>query len=239
MKADLHVHTNFSYDGLSSPKEIVEAAIKKNIDCICITDHEEIKGAVEAMKFGFDKDILVIPGIEILTTSGDLLGINVKKIIPSGLPVEQTVKEIRKQGGIAVIPHPFDKPMTGFWGGEKKLRTIDIDGIEVFNGSVILKRSNQKALNFCQRMNLSFTAGSDAHKAGFVGRGYIEFPKDVRSVKGLIEEIINKKGEVRGRALSFWEVLKNITSADAKKTIGYCRLRLKNKKNNKYAKRTS
>ena len=74
MKIDLHIHTKFSWDGFSSPREVVDAAIQKGIDCICITDHNEIKGAIEAMKYGFDKNILVLPGIEILSLDGDILG---------------------------------------------------------------------------------------------------------------------------------------------------------------------
>jgi len=233
MKADLHIHTNFSYDGFSSPEEIVRVAIEKNIDCICITDHGEIRGAVEAMKIAFDKNILIVPGIEILTTSGDVLGINVKKLIPDGLSVEKTVEEIRRQGGIAIIPHPFDRPITGFWGGKKKLQTINVDGIEIFNASVILKRANRKALNFSQEMNLPFTAGSDAHRAKFVGRGHIEFSENIRSAEDLIEAIINKRVKAKGKPLSLREVFENSANADVRKILGYCRLRLKNRKNNK------
>lgn len=216
MKADLHVHTNFSPDGLSSPKEIVKAAIEKNIDCICITDHHEIKGAIEAMKFSFDKNILIISGIEILTTSGDVLGINVKKIIPDGLSVEKTIEEIRKQGGMAVIPHPFDWPVVNFRGGEKKLCSIDFDAIEAFNSSVIFKSANQKAFNFSQKNNLPITASSDAHRAEFVGRGYIEISRSILSEKEVLEEIKNKKVKINGKPLNFWEVFKNSSKADLK-----------------------
>ena len=227
MRADLHIHTNFSYDGLSSPKEMVRAAIEKNINCICIADHGEIKGAIEAMKFGFDKNILVIPGIEVLTNSGDILGINVRKIIPSGLSVKQTIKEIRRQGGIAIIPHPFDWPMMGFWGGEKKLCRVDADAIEVFNASVVFNFANKKALNFCQKNNLCFTAGSDAHRAEFVGRGYIEIPKNVLSEKDILMEIKNKRVEIKGTHLNLWEVLKNSSKSNVKNMISYYQLRRK------------
>jgi len=145
MKADLHVHTTFS-DGFSSPQEVVKTAIEKNIDCLCITDHHETKGAIEAMRFGFDKDILIIPGIEVTTKLGHILGINVKKVIPGGLSPEETIKEIRRQGGIAVIAHPFDWPIEDFVGGGKKILDISPDGVEVFNASVLIKSSNKKLL---------------------------------------------------------------------------------------------
>ena len=59
MKIDLHIHTKFSWDGFSTPKEVVDAAVEKGIDCICIADHNQIDGASQAMKYAFDKNILV------------------------------------------------------------------------------------------------------------------------------------------------------------------------------------
>ncbi len=206
MKADLHIHSNFS-DGISSPQEIVRAAIEKNINCICITDHQEVKGAIEAMRFGFDKDILVIPGIEITTKSGDILGINVKKIIPNKLSVQETVKEIRKQEGIAVIPHFFAWFPKNFRGGKEEF--LVVDAIEVFNAS-LFNFLNKKALNLSKKYNLPLTAGSDAHRAEFVGRGYLEIPKDIFSGKDLIKEIIENRVEAKGKVLNPWEMARNL-----------------------------
>lgn len=222
MKADLHLHTNFSYDGTASPKEVVESAIEKGIKCVCITDHGKTQGAVEAMKFGYDKNILVIPGIEILSKSGDILGINVKKKIPDKLSAEETIKEIRKQGGIATIPHPFNKPLMGFWGGEEKLCRVSPDAIETFNASTIFSSSNTKALDFSQKNDFSFTAGSDAHRKEFIGRGYLEFPDDIVSEKDLIQAIMEGKAKVGGKHLKLWEIMKNVSSANVKSIIIYC-----------------
>ena len=71
---------------------MVKTAIEKKIDCICVTDHGEIRGAIKAMKLAYDKNILVIPGIEILSASGDILGINVRKKIPNGLSLSHGTK---------------------------------------------------------------------------------------------------------------------------------------------------
>ncbi len=205
MKADLHIHTNFS-DGLSSSQEIVKAAVEKGIDCICITDHQEIKGAIEAVRFGFDKDILVIPGIEITTKSGHILGINIKKIIPNGLSAKETVKEIRKQGGLAVIPHFFAWPLNRFRG--KKEDFLAVDAIEVFNAS-LFNFSNKKAFNLSKKYNLPFTAGSDAHRADFVGRAFLETSKDIFSEKDLIKEIMENRVKAKGKVLRSWEMARN------------------------------
>lgn len=230
MKADLHIHTKYSYDAVSSPQEVVKVAIERSIDCICITDHGEIRGAIEAMRFGFDKDILVIPGIEILTTSGDILGINVKEIIPDGLSTEKTIQEIKKQGGLAVVAHPFDWSRS-FWGKKKDLLSLGLDAFEAFNAVVISRRSNKRALNFVQKNNLCFTAGSDAHRAEFVGRGYIETLKDIGSEKELLEEIKNRRVEIKGVPLNLWEMLKNGSSTDFLKMIKFYNFKRKNNKN--------
>ncbi len=207
MKADLHIHTTFS-DGHSSPKEAVMAAIEKNINCISITDHDETEGAIEAIRFGFDKDILIIPGIEVTTKSGHILGINVKKKITKGLSPERAIEEIRSQGGLAMIAHPFDWPLENFKGGEDNIRFLRPDGVEAFNASVFVKSSNKKAFNFARENNFSFIAGSDAHSTEFIGRGYLEIPGIIKSEDDLIRAIKEKRGEPRGVALSAWELLK-------------------------------
>lgn len=213
MKADIHIHTNFSCDGISSPAQVVRAAIEKNIQCIAITDHGQVKGAVEAMTFGFDKNILVIPGIEITTLSGDILGINVKKIIPNHLSAQATVKAIKEQGGIAVIPHPFDG-VIGFWGRERGILDSGIDALEVFNATTPFRNGNKRAFEFSQENNLAITAGSDAHRADFVGRGFMEFSDAVSKEEDILAEIKNKNVKIQGASLNFLEILRNGSRGD-------------------------
>jgi len=232
IKADLHIHTNFSYDAISSPEEVVDTAILRGIGCIAITDHGEIKGAIKAMKYAFDKDILVLPGIEVLSNSGDVLGINVKKIIPNGLSIQETIKEIRKQGGIAVVPHPFGKPLIGFWEGKERLKLVDMDAVETFNASLIFKSGNRKALDFSKENSVASTGGSDSHRALFVGRGYIEIASAVRSEKDLIGGILEKKGRIGGRGLSWLELLKNGANSGIQDVVRYYRLKRRTIKKN-------
>ena len=209
MKADLHIHTTFS-DGFSSPQEVVRAAIEKNIDCICVTDHNETKGAVKAMRFGFDKNILVVPGIEVTTKLGHILGINVKKAIPRGLSPEIVIGEIRKQGGLAIIAHPFDWPTRNFRGGERKILGFGSEnvGIEAFNAGAIVKSSNSRALKFARGHNFIITAGSDAHEAKFIGRGYLELPDVVKSEEDLMQILKNNLGEPKGKPYNWKEILR-------------------------------
>ena len=218
MKADLHIHTFYSCDGISSPEEVVKAALSRGINCVCITDHGEIKGAVEVLRAAYDQDILVIPGIEIKSKLGDVLGINVKKIIPDNLSLEETVKEIRKEGGMAIIPHPFSWPIMAFQGKGEDL--LLADGIEVFN-SYLFDFSNRKAFGFAQKYNLSFTAGSDAHDAESIGRAFIEIPKNnpPSTPEEVLEEIKNRRVRVDGEVFTILEIGKDHSKRWLKRLI--------------------
>lgn len=202
MKCDLHIHTSYSYDSATPPKEMVEAAIKKRVDCLAITDHSEIKGALEAIEYAKEKSILIIPGIEIKSKEGDILGLNIEKIIPEGLSVKKTIKKIKEAGGMAIIPHPFGW-FCSFKGDLKEI-SKEIDGIEVLNASVF-GPGNKKALAFAQKFNLPFTAGSDAHNLNLVGRAYLEVPGENLSTEEILEKIKNKDVKIGGSEASFFE----------------------------------
>ncbi|HUW72063.1 MAG TPA: PHP domain-containing protein [Candidatus Humimicrobiaceae bacterium] len=107
MKCDLHCHTGYSYDSTAEPEEMIEAALQKGINCLAICDHGEIKGAQKAIEYAKDKPILIIPGIEIKSKEGDILGLNIKEVIPNKLSASETIKKIKGLGGLVVIPHPF------------------------------------------------------------------------------------------------------------------------------------
>jgi predicted metal-dependent phosphoesterase TrpH len=202
MKCDLHVHTSYSYDSKASPKEMVEAAIRKGINCLAITDHGEIKGASKALEYTKGKPILIIPGIEIKSKEGDILGLNIKKVIPNGLSAQETIRKIKEAGGLAIIPHPFGW-FCSFRGNFKKI-VNEIEGIEVLNAS-IFGPGNKKALAFAQKFNLPFTAGSDAHSPNLIGRVYLEILGENLSIKEIFKQIKNREVRVGGEEASFFE----------------------------------
>jgi len=202
MKADLHIHTSYSFDSNSSPKKMVDTAIENGIDCLAITDHDEIRGVLEAIEYAKEKPILIIPGIEVKTKEGDILGLNVKEIIPKKLSAKETIEKIKELGGMAVLPHPFGW-FCAFKGDIKKL-IADLDGIEVLNAS-IFGPGNKKALDFAQKYTLPFIAGSDAHFPNFVGRSFLEIPGNNLSIEEILNRIKNKNVKIGGSEANFLE----------------------------------
>lgn len=206
MKADLHIHTNFSYDGLPSPEEVIDSAIEKKIDCIAVTDHGQIKGASRALNFAQGKPILVIPGIEIKSKEGDILALNIQKKISDNLPAKETIEKIINSGGLPVIAHPFDY-FLAFKNIKEHADFFIKKGvaIEVFNASLFFNFCNFEATKFALKHNLSFTAGSDAHSVEFIGKAYLEILKKVSSVGEILEEIRKKNVKVSFERVSSWE----------------------------------
>src|SRR3989338_8422277 len=113
MRLELHSHTHFSkaikvvQDGIETPEDMVKTAARKGLDAIAITDHNVVRGAEEAQKYGKKYGIDVIKGEEIKTMDGDVLALNIQERILPYRSVDETVDMIREQGGIAVAVHPF------------------------------------------------------------------------------------------------------------------------------------
>lgn len=175
LKVELHTHTKYSYDSTTSLQDVIKACIKKNIDVLAITDHNQIKGALRMSQMA---PFRVIVGQEISTPQGEIIGLFLKEFIPGGLSVEKTIKRIKKQGGIVYLPHPFDftTRKTAF---DKKsiLQIIDkVDVVEVFNGRTIFPADNKKAQKLASEYKKPKAVGSDAHTRFEFGRNYLEMP---------------------------------------------------------------
>ena len=198
MKCDFHCHTHYSYDSNASVEEVVNAAIQKGIDCLAITDHHEVKGALEAREYAGER-LLIIPGIEITTKQGDILGLGVEQIIPKGLSPEETIKMILEAGGFPIIAHPFTWPFH-FRKVEEFVQKNGIVGIEILNGASP-PFFNRKAKKLAEKYNLPFTAGSDAHSPKYVGNVYLEIPEK-REVREVISAIKKKEGKIGGKELN-------------------------------------
>lgn len=194
LKADLHIHTEYSMDCSMPLDVIIEQCQQLGINCITVSDHGTVDGALEMQRIA---PFTVIVGEEILTPHGEIMGMFLKESIPSGLSVEQAVSQIRAQDGLVCVPHCFDgfRPSTL---NEKTVEEIvpEIDVIEVFNARSLLNRSHEKALSFADKYNIVRSAGSDAHTPGEIGNAYVEMPEfDDRD--GFLHALA--KGKINGR----------------------------------------
>jgi hypothetical protein len=219
MKCDFHCHTFFSFDGLSSPEEIVDAAIKKGINCLAITDHDEIEGAKRAERYAKGKPILIIPSIEVKTKEGEILAINVREKIPKKLSAKETIKKIKEKNGFVVLPHPFSFP-ENFKG---KLEEIidEIDAIEIFNASAF--SGNKKAENFAKKYNLPFVVGSDAHSPSFVGKAFFEIEGENLSIEEVLKKIKNKEVRIGKERVEALEKISDHLKRNLAKIKNYAR----------------
>ncbi len=189
---DLHVHTRYSRDGRCTLLEAVRIARSKGLSGIAITDHDSINGNLEAARLNL-KDFVIIPGIEVSSRDGHILGLNVMEPIPPGLPAAETVALIREQGGIAVAAHPF--------GLGRKIGAVlkaKFDAIEVFNSRTYF--GNSLAREFAEKNKLPIVAGSDAHYPDEIGLAGVEVNCKPR-VDAVLSSIVQREIAVFGQLL--------------------------------------
>jgi len=135
---DLHTHSFFSGDGVSSPEDLIASARAKGLHGFAITDHN----TCDAVSYLLDKglmrldglpvdDFLVLPGVEVTTADGHLLCIGATLPYLKGKPAREVCEMIHESGGLAIPPHPYDLFRAGI--RFSTLETLPIDAIEVFN----------------------------------------------------------------------------------------------------------
>jgi hypothetical protein len=181
--ADLHIHTIHSVDGTASVRTVLKyAAHYTDLDVIGITDHDEIRGALEARDLAAKYAIEVIPGIEITSRDGHILALWVEENIPAGLSAAETIQRIGDQGGLAIAAHPMARGAHGLSAQEihNLLNHPDLAkilvGIETYNAGLIYTRhTNQKARRLAEKLPVAQIANSDAHTPWMIGGGRTKF----------------------------------------------------------------
>ena len=173
LKADLHIHTEYSMDCTMPLDRIIKRCLETGINCIAVADHATAEGALKMQSIA---PFPVIVAEEILTPHGEIMGMFLNESIPSGLSAEETISRIKAQGALVCIPHPFDTFRQAAIGNSLEELVEQIDIIEVFNARALLHRDSTKALTFAQKYGISESAGSDAHTPNEIGSAYVEMP---------------------------------------------------------------
>ena len=187
-------------------KDIVKAARRKGLSGVAVTDHDTIDAHAEAEKFS-GRDFVIIPGLEVSSANGHIIGLGISELVPKKLSAEETVGRIKKQGGIAIATHPFT---LGLKPG--LVYKAKFDAIEVLNSRALFF-ANPLARRFAERNRLPMTAGSDAHHCDDVGTASTTLNCKA-NVDSILEEIRRGGTSISGRALPLsrylWRVLQKI-----------------------------
>lgn len=194
-KYDMHIHTHYSKCSNLKPQILLKLAKKLKFDGIAVTDHSTIKGSLAVSKLNKDKDFEVIIGEEIDTPDGSILAYYINEDIKSRSLLE-VLDEIKKQGGMAAIAHPFRLSLNKEHRFRYPIEEVKdkIDAIEAFNARN-LPGNNRAAIKTADRLGIAKIAGSDTHFAFEFGKAYTLFEGDLRKA------VKQKKTKIKGTIL--------------------------------------
>jgi predicted metal-dependent phosphoesterase TrpH len=170
---DLHMHTERSHDCAVPVGALLDYAEAQGLGAIAVTDHNVFRGAQEAVELARGRDLVVIPGEEVKTETGEVIGLFLQREIPRGMSMEDTIAAIREQNGVVYLPHPFDRLHTIPDAPTLHRHLAEIDVFEVYNARLLFEGFNDEALRFARKYNLTMGAGSDAHVLQGVGTGLV------------------------------------------------------------------
>jgi len=201
MKAfvDLHCHTSASFDSLAKPESVVRAATKRGLTHLAITDHDRIVGALRA-RDAAPEGLFIIVGEEVKTADGDLIALFLERAVAPGRSARYTIAEVRDQGGLVGIPHPFDRHR-GSMLKDPRLEALApfVDWVESHNARVLGGSGNEQAAEFAAELELPGIAVSDSHSVVEVGVAYTIVNGNPSTPEGMLAALTNVE-LVPGRA---------------------------------------
>jgi hypothetical protein len=158
-----------------------------------------------ALKIAKETDFLIIPGTEVSSRDGHIVGLNVYEQITKGLSANETVDIIHKAGGVAIACHPFAL----FKGSIGKYVTAKFDAVETINSSSFPFRcASRKANELAEHFKLPKVAGTDAHYGPVIGCAYTLIDAEL-DIEAIIRAIIRGKCQPFGSPLSFSTRIEN------------------------------
>jgi predicted metal-dependent phosphoesterase TrpH len=196
IRADLHVHTTYSKDSLITPKALVHYSKKSGLNAVAVTDHNYLDGAYKIAK---ETDFLIIPGMEVSSSDGHIVALNVPELIPRGYSAAETVDKIHAAGGVAIACHPYVYGK----GCLKDKVSSSFDAVEVLNARAFpFKRSVKKAEETAKKLGLPRVAGTDAHYGPQIGYSYTMIEAEP-NVEAIVKAIVEGRCQPMGGAVPF------------------------------------
>jgi predicted metal-dependent phosphoesterase TrpH len=211
LKVDFHSHTFHSSDSITSIEAIIQAARSRGLDKLVVTDHNTIRGALEAYQAAPD---LIIVGEEIQTTMGEFLAAYVSEELPKHLEPLEALKRLKDQGAFISVSHPFDPKRSGWPLSMLEELAGQVDAIETLNARVMKQSDNDLAVAFAKEHNLAGTAGSDGHHPSEIGRVYSEMPDftDADTLRVAIK-LSRECGEISSPFVHFYSMWARVKKA--------------------------
>ena len=207
---DLHMHTDHSHDCATPVEVLLATARAQGLGAIAVTDHNEISGALAAREQAQEMDagVKVIVGEEVKTADqGEVIGLFIEELIPRGMTLQETIAEIRRQGGLVYVPHPFDR-LHSVPDYEHLLQIVaDVDAIEVFNPRVAIGAFNEEAARFAAKYRIAAGAGSDSHVAQGLGSVRIRM-RDFDGAAEFLQSLRDAEIVTRPTSLLYVQALK-------------------------------
>ena len=219
LRIDPHVHSVASYDGHDPVELLLEHAADIGLDGIVVTDHDVIHESLRAAELAPEYGLVGVPGVEVSTAEGHLLAIGVREMPPRRVSLAETVTWVHENGGVAVVPHPFQRSRHGV--PRRVLKKTEVDAIEAYNAWLFTGYKNRRARRFAERCNYPGVAGSDAHTVPFVGRAYTELDAEERSEAGILDAIRHGSTTARGRRQPVPVSAQHYASGAARKSAYY------------------
>ena len=225
LRLDLHIHSEHSPDGSMTPEEIALRAREAGLQGFAICDHDRVfpPSELRAVSDAFP-DLLIIPGVEVSTDCGHLLGWFVSEPI-AARTLPEAVAEIHAQGGIAVLAHPFEHTKSP---ERAEHAAAYVDGIEIWNSRAERKnrRANAMARAFAEGHGLRGFGGSDAHTPREIGNGVTTARADTLTPEAVRKALLSGGAEASGRrSKAVWTAASQFTRRKKSKAglFSYCK----------------
>ena len=202
LRLDLHIHSGRSPDGRMTLSEIAARARAAGLDGAAVCDHDAVLENPPEFP-----DFLLIPGVEVSTEHGHLLGLFVREPIGTR-DFAAAAEAIHAQGGLAVLAHPFEHSRDA----ARLLPLLPLlDGVEVWNSRADRKipDANARAAAFAAEHGLRPFAGSDAHVPEEIGRGVTAVEAAERTLDAVKAALLSGGAQVQGRRSRAWDTARS------------------------------